>query len=201
MLRGLLVAVIVLSATVPVTAAADSDPPDDLFGADSETVPGIGVSTESVPAFVEGLLARFDAADIPFLENESDETAADAAQNVQTAFNGNASSFQEYVNNRTSASTDYDVIALEYVIGDETATMYLVANVSDGDYQDMSIVDSTDRTADETCTFEDRAARQADAELERFHDETVVNGEAISQARVARLAGEYGGSIDCSFDF
>jgi len=147
---------------------------------------------ESVQAYAGGFIDRV-------LAEETDETAAEAAQRTQETFNGNASTIQAWVNNRTSASDAYDVLAFTFEIGDEASTVYLTSNATADGYQNASMVDTTDRTSTSPARLQDHAARGADAELATFVDEHAEPGENVTNSYLAGLAGEYGGDVDCTF--
>lgn len=186
LLVALLVVAAVAGAPMGVAAQADDSIVDDLLDGEDD-----GFVT-SAYAYVNGQIDRF-------LGHETDETAAEAAQQTQATFNGNASTTQTWVNNRTSASSAYDVLAFTFEIDGEAATIYLTSNATAGGYRNTSMVDTTDRTVDETCTLEGYTAQQADTELATFVDDYADPGTNVSNSYLAGLAGEYGGDVDCTF--
>jgi len=103
------------------------------------------------------------------------------------------------VNNRTSASESYDTLEFTFELDGETATVYLTTDVTADGYQNASIVDTTDRTVDESCTLQGHAARKADAELATFVEDYAAQGENVTNSYLAGLAGEYSDDVDCTF--
>jgi len=170
----------------PVTAQESSVVDDLLDGEDDGLV-------ASIQAYGSGLVDRIFA-------EETGETAAEAAQSTQDTFNGNNSTIESWVNNRTSASESYDVLEFTFEVGDETSTVYLTSNATSDGYQNASMVDSTERTVDESCTLEGHAAQQADTELATFVENYAEPGKNVTNSYLAGLAGKYGGSVDCTFD-
>jgi len=147
----------------------------------------------SAQAYVGGFMDRVFA-------DETDETAAEAAQQTQTTFNDNASTIQSWVNNRTSASESYDVLAFTFEIDGESSTVYLTSNATADGYQNASMVDTTGRTVDESCTLQGFAARQADSELGGFVEDYAAPGNNVTRSYLAGLAGKYGSDVDCTFE-
>jgi len=182
------VAVMLLLAAVSggvVAQEEDSVVGDLLDGEDDGLI-------ESVQAYAGGFIDRV-------LADETDETAAEAAQRTQETFNGNASTIQAWVNNRTTASDAYDVLAFTFEVDGETATVYLTSNATADGYQNASMVDTTERTVDDSCTLQDHAGRGADSELATFVEDYAVPGENVTNSYLAGLAGEYRGDVDCTF--
>jgi len=182
------VAALVLVASLSGgVAAQENSVVDDLLDGEDDGL------IASAQAYASGYLDRVFAED-------TGETAAEAAQNTQETFNGNNTTIQAWVNNRTTASEDYDVLAFEFTVDGETSTVYLTSNATNDGYQNASMVDSTDRSVDESCTLENLAAQQADTELAAFVDDYAEPGKNVSRSYLAGLAGKYGGSVDCTFD-
>lgn len=179
---------LIAAATAPVTADRDGFV-TDVF--DDEDDDFIATYTGVAAGFYDRAKAAF---------RESSETAAEAANQTQTVFNGNATAIQSYVNNRTTAKTSRDVFAFTFEIDGESSTVYLTGDVVDGAYQNASIVDSTSRTVDESCTLEGYAARNADEELAYFISNFVTENRSLTDSYQGRLGGRYGGSVDCTFN-
>lgn len=183
---ALLVLVAVAGGPMGAVAQEDDSIVDDLLDGEDDGL------VSAAYAYVNGQVDRL-------LADETDETAAEAAQNTQATFNGNASTVQAWVNNRTSASSAYDVLAFTFEVDGETATIYLTSNATTDGYRNASMVDSTSRTVDESCTLEGYAAQQADTELATFITEYAEPGKNVSNSYLAGLAGEYGSDVDCTF--
>jgi SAM-dependent methyltransferase len=113
-----------------------------------------------------------------------------------------ADAIQAWVNARTTATTDADVLALDLdADGDgDAVTVYLVADVNGSDYANASLVEATDRTPDHECTLEEEAAANADEELATFRERFVDESRDVSVAYQDRLAAQYAGQVACSFD-
>jgi len=133
-----------------------------------------------------------------------DPSAATLADEAQTAFNDRSGDFQTYANERSTASSDYDVLAVTFEQDDSETTRYVVATVNDSDYEDVEMVTSTSRSVDEECTLRGAAARNADNEIEAFHDQFVTADTGISDQYIAKMASKYGSpvgdkSVTCTF--
>lgn len=126
-------------------------------------------------------------------------TASEACGDLQETFNDNNQTIQSYVNERTNASSDADVLKLTCAPRDEeTETVYLTADVTANDtYANASVVDSTDRTVDADCHLEEDAAVNAADELQTFVDEFAEPNEDLSADFRKRLAAQYAGDVSC----
>lgn len=155
--------------------------------------------TDSVGSFVDGLLGAARGEFNRFMDEPADRDAAEAANDLQAEYNASSSAIESWVNERTTASADEDVLEIELDIGDGTGTLYLVADVAGSSYENSSLVDSTTRTVDETCELDDAAARNAPDELETFIEEFVDEDQDVSTGFLARLDRQYRGLVDCSF--
>lgn len=187
-LAPLAVALLVVTVAPVGVVTADGDGLDGLFdnGEDAGTL-------DQVRAFVSGLIDRLTAV--------GDDTDAEtAAETAREAFRDHDGDFQEWANDRTTATTDADVLAITFEVDGETETEYITADVNGSDYANVTMVDETDRPVDETCTLEGHAAQNADAEIDRFHDEVVAPDGNVTEADMARLAAEYGAAVDCTFE-
>lgn len=177
----------------PVAAQTDQDGISGVFD-DSDTDDSSMV--ETVLALASGIS---DRARNYVSALASDTSADDAATDATQAFNSDAAARTSWANARTSASTDADVLKLVFEVDDKTATRYVVADVNGSDYQNVSMVTSTDRTADETCTLEGSAAREAGEEIDRFDEQFVADGTNVTRGYLTKMGAKYGGSVDCSF--
>lgn len=125
-------------------------------------------------------------------------TASEACGDLQTTFNENSGTIQSYVNDRTNASTGADVLELTCAPRDEeTETIYLTADVTNGTYTNASMVDSTDRTVDATCRLEEDAAVNAADELGTFVEQFAEPGKDLSADFRKRLVSQYAGDVHC----
>jgi len=191
---------VLLLGTVVVPGAVgaqtdESDAADELFadeGSLLEYARGLAAGLqERVTAIVSGTLG----------DQPDGDTLADEAT---TAFNERAGDFQAYANQHTNASTDYDVIAVEFHQDDDTATRYVVATVSNSSYEDVAMMSSTNRSVDQTCTLRESAARNAADEIATFHTRFVTSGQGMTTKYMSRMAAKYGSPfgeprVDCTF--
>lgn len=177
---------LVATAAAPGVAAADESSVFD------RVTDAVGTFYEALFGAVRGEIAR------KFGE-PADRDAAQAADDLQAEYNASSDTLEAWVNARTEATTAENVLELELDIDDGETTIYLVADVNDSDYENSSIVDSTDREVDERCELEDAAARNAADELETFVDEFAEDDEDVSTAFLSRLERQYRGLVDCSF--
>lgn len=194
LIAGLLVVsllgVTAFGATGTVGAQSDSGPLETAFGDDGES----GV-VEAVLATVQGEAERFRYeiahSSAPIVGGEETDTASEELEAVQSYYNPRSDNFESWINERSTASTEYDVVALEFQLGGETSTAYLVADVENESYHNSSIVDETNRTVDHNVTLCGYAADEAPGELEAFYGEYVETGDDVDRSYVGRLAGSY----------
>lgn len=208
----MLAALLVASAAATPLAAADenSGPFGDVLstaGNNADDNATFGLSTartviSTVTASLSGLRDRVAyGAKAVVADEDAQPSASEQAREVQSFYNTNNESFEAYVNNRTDASTDSDVIELRFTLNGETETKYLVADVSDGSYTNSQIVNSTDRTVDHWVELDGLAAADAPDDLEAFHDDYVAEDEDITQAYLSKMAAKYKGFVSGSFEF
>ena len=206
---GAVVATLVVLASITAgvgmtTVAADDhdDPITDLFdGEDGNETEGddglVSLSTahallDSWAATAEGLFQR--ARDFG-----DDAEATAAADDVQAFVNNHSASLETYANARVTASTELDTIAFTFQDEAGEDTRYLIADVRDGNYTNVSMVATTDRTVDERCEIAGQAAADARAELETFHEQFVSEDSDLTAAYLAGLTSEYQPDVSCSF--
>jgi len=185
--------------------AQSSSPVNDVLADDEE-----GIGLDVVRALVSGLQDRLPAVvDVaPVFGEEDRPTATESADNAQAALNNRSGAFEDYINSRSTATTGYDVLKMTFKTDSETATRYLTADVSNGNYSSLSMDDSTSRTVDEECTLSGQAARNAGDEIRTFDEEFVKPDADVIRAYLAERAGKYGGigplstsKVSCSFVF
>jgi hypothetical protein len=129
-------------------------------------------------------------------------SATEACGDLQATFNDHNETIQSYVNARTNASADTDVLAITCVPNedddDASEAVFLTADVTaNGTYANASIVDSTDRTADANCVLEEDAAVNAADELATFVEEFAEPGDDLSADFRTRLVSQYAGDVHC----
>lgn len=128
--------------------------------------------------------------------DSSMDRAQQYASNTSAVFETHAAAIEPYVNERVSASvTDWDTIAIEFVVDDATATRYLLADESSGEFTDLRMVNDTTRDVDGTLTIEEFAAEDAASELEYFATEYVAENRDVDMALLSRMQA-YSGAIE-----
>lgn len=195
-IMSLLVALLLVTSAVTPVAAQDSDD-------DSESILNSVIEAESgdrLDAILGAASGFYARAQNMFQARADDQTPAEHAADTKQVFNDNNETLLTYVNDRSTASTDADVVALRFTEEDETSeTIYLVADVNNSTYQSAQMVNSTDRTVDEECTLEDSATRNADEELDTFVTEFATGNENTTSRYRSRMVTEYSGKVSCTF--
>lgn len=181
-------------ATQPGLAQSDDESLDDELINTSEDVSGIDIAI----ALGDGLSRRFslwaDSLQNRGLTRDSDrEQARQYAQDTREYFNANNDSFRQYLNDHDSGGTDKQVLELRFSVDGETEPEYIVGdwNTSDGDYDTLEMVDTTDRAVDKCIPLADHAARNAETELERFHEQFVETDTVPDRAYAKEMAAAY----------
>lgn len=182
----LVVATLLLVSMTAAPAVASHDA--------SSAADGVLGDDSSIVGWATGLANRLGG-----LFGGVDTDATTACSDLQTTFNEHNTTIQDYVNNRTDASSDANVLAVTCAIDDESTTRYLVADVDGDNYTNATMVDSTDRTVDETCTLEGSAAANASDELQTFVDKFASTGDDVTGQFRSRLRAQYAGKVDCTF--
>jgi hypothetical protein len=182
----------------PATAATDSGPLDEVLD-DADDATEFGIA--GFEGWVDRQIYRLKTLGIPFLgDDETTDTASDELEEVQSYYNPRSAEFEAWINARSNASADYDVVGITFELDGETASKVLVAEVNSttDDYQNSSIVDSTERSIDHNVTLCGYAADSAPAELETYYNEFVEPDEDLTSSYVGRLAGQYKGGVETS---
>jgi len=168
---------------------------EDQSADNSSMMDSVRRAASRIAGAASGTLARLT-------DRGTDQTASEAADSAQSEFNANNQTIQSYINTRATASEGADVLKLTFEIDDEEATRYVVADVNgtDNSYENASMVNETDREVDESCTLEDQAADNAGDELGTFVEEFASEDEDMSASYQGRMASQYAGEVDCSFE-
>lgn len=132
---------------------------------------------------------------IPALDRE-ETSSAEQASAVTTYYNGHNETLEAYVNSRSNISQDH-VVKVTWKLDGETATRYILAN-SSNDNVSTEMVESTDRTVDETVTVCGYAAASSYEEIKTFHDEYAEPDKDVDAEYLGRLRGRYGKDVDSS---
>lgn len=171
----------VAGAAQPVAANPFTDSVDDE---DDSLLP----SVDAIVAGAQGLADR-----VSDVVDRSEPMAADeAGQQAADELNANNATFEDYLNNRTTATTGYDVIEVTFEIGDTTDTRYIVSDVENETYTNVQMVNSTDRTVDETITLREEAAENADKEIDFFANNYASEQRGVDDTYIAHLSSRYG---------
>jgi len=186
-----------LIATAPVAADEDGILDGLTDDGESSTLESVGSTADYIRGYASGLYARASVAlfgDEP--ESWSTERTAEA---VRSEVESNSPAYESWLNSQLTASTDRDVLSI--TIRNETSetTVYVVSDVSSGSYENVTALNSTTRTVDESIELEGRAGRNAPDELEAFRERTVIPGENVSAGTLGRFTTEYSGLIEASF--
>jgi len=203
--RLAVVAVVVLATVAGATAPVAADDHDEsvfdtLFGDDDTDDSGM---FSTFKAAVSGFIDRNRAAARAALTGG--ELAGTSADNLESVWNENTTVLLTWANERSTATTEADVLKLRIKGAQDSAvTRYVIADANEttGDYEAVGMVDSIDDmdlSVDEGCTLEGHAARNADAELAQFITEYAEPNEDVTQPYLAELGSEYAGDVDCTF--
>lgn len=201
---ALVALVLVVAAVAPASVAAQqTDPLDGLLVEDDDG--GVDVSASLVRAAqgIAGVVEGRTAAAQSFVSGvlgtrepvDPDQEVAD----IQSFVNERSSEFVEYANGRLDPSDEHDVVEIEYTIDGETASHVVVGTHNDTEWTGVEVVNSTDKTIDETCTLSGDAARNASEELERLYNEFIKPDETPTPRAIGRLTGRYNNDVECSF--
>ena len=130
----------------------------------------------------------------------SEKTDAERAQtyatNTTEVFNSHNETLATYTDSRVNVTgSEWDTIAVEFGVGDETATRYLVSDYQNGNFTDAVMVNDTNRTVDKTLVLEDYAAKKASDELEYFATEYAAEDRDVDFALLSRMQA-YAGNIE-----
>lgn len=199
LIAALLALALIAGLATPAAAQTDTDGEGGFLdalltegdqGADGWVV-DLGRSVAETVTEVTSAAARTFTA-VTTDAGEADQYANQTAE-VLTA---NNVTLETYANARLNASTDYDVFAVEFTDrSGETATWYVLADVVNGSYTDLQMVESTDRTVDETVELGWYASRNAAGELETFLEAFASQDRDVSTTYRAELLARYGGDI------
>lgn len=212
----LLVGVVLLAGVAAAPAAAQTNESDtglagELFGSTGQSIAEramndpLGFASE-VTSAARGMAAGAS----PF---GADRSTSECAADYQSEINNNAAAYETYINNRTNASTDTDVVAVHCTAESEglfndsmvTSTIYLTADVNkSGDsytYENLTAVDDTNRTVDEELTQTGTARNEGPDDLVTFRKKYVEQNKTPPRSYVARMGGKYRGDVTGTFGF
>lgn len=197
------VALLVIASTV-FTGAAVATGDDGYFGgfvedpdaSDDSFLPFDTPTGAQVWAVVDGFQTRA----LHAVSGGSGASAADAADDVQAEYNIHTAEYEQYLNDRVTADSNHDVVAVTFTLDDKSDTVYWVADVNstDDSFENTSVVDSTDRTVDQTMELHGLGAENAAKELSGFHDDYVTENKTPQRGSgyLTGLGAKYAGDID-----
>lgn len=199
LVAGLLISSLgVVGAVGTVSAQTTQEECDAVFSDCDEGWLSISNVTATVDGFVDRVSASFG--------DESEVTSTQSADQVQTFFNSNSSSFVQAYNNRAADGLFTDTVIIRMTFEDEsedTTSKFLYAQFdSQGVLQSAQIQDNVNDgdVADEYVRITGYAQEEAPNELEQFHKEFIETGDAVPQSYVSKKLGQYGSDIEGSFD-
>lgn len=188
------IATILISPTAVTRASDGSDVAGDFLSTTEDRI-------ADLIAWVRG---KVDRARSSF--SDDGLTPEESADETAEIFNDNSGTLVDYANDRLDSSrdkTDFDVIRIDFEKEDDPdATRYIVATVNEtaDEYENASMVASTDRSVDEWVEIRDQAVNQVPDELDRFVDTFVEDDEPVDRAYAARLCGRYSPDVDTSLE-
>lgn len=182
----------------PVAATGDEDILNEVLDDDDDSglIEGVAAAADFAYGYAVG---NYEQAKAEVFGDDGPWSANATAETLRAELATNASRYQRWLNGRLNASDSRNVLAVTVVNESAEATVYLVADVQNHSYRNLSAKRSTALVVDHSCRLEDRAGRNAPAELATFRRDVVAADGNVSSGFVGRLAAEYGERIDCSF--
>jgi hypothetical protein len=207
LIATLAVLALLAGAAIPAAAShdttdsdADSSVTDALFGtSDSDDDGLVGDITRTVGGglgVASGTLDRVAYQYSPF--GPEPDSAEQNAEETMQAFNERSESFVTYANDRNVSGGE--VVQITFDQADAEETIYLVAeyNQTSDAYESAEMVNTTDRTVDETVTVSGMAADNAAAEIEAFHSEFVEPNDDVTTSWLAKQWAAYNEDLESS---
>jgi hypothetical protein len=215
-LLSALLAVAVVTAGVgvvaqPVAADDDSFLDDVLSGDDAEgqsdgILGSVSAWARNASAWASGLAARSST-----LAPGRERTAEECASDIKAEVNDHNASYEQFINNRTSARTSVDVVAVHctydsnFFDNGQNQTVYIVADVRNESgslvYTNGSAVDDTDRTVDEYIVLSGLATEELPDDVSTFREEYVEPGESPNGTYVRKMGAKYAGYVSGSPEY
>lgn len=173
------------------------DGPDDNESTTEWTVDGLSVAwaaaggaqdravwaiSQNAPDFVA---ERFGA---------QDQLASAEAESVTTYWNEHNQTLMTWSNDRGTFSENR-TIEMTWHLNGETATRYVLVNVSDGNVTRAHMVESTSRSVTDSTDLCRFAAEQSQEELQTFVTDYAEPNKDVDTAYLARLKGKYGDDV------
>jgi|GEM_PF-1006998 len=190
--------------TAPVQAQSeDGGVFDGVLSDDEEDASVLASVGDEITRVTSAALRYVDLAEMAV--TGTDGQATEYADSVEERLHGSNESIRAYINERVSASADYDAFRVYFHDRDgNNVTRFVVATVDNGSYASgprmltPAEFEDTGRTADHWVSLDWYASRHAADELDSFVTEFVTPGENVSRSTQARLLSQYRGSITSS---
>lgn len=196
-LAGLIVTGVTFGLAGTVAADSDSTSLGSVLDDADSTGEKIGLGARAIWAGLGGARDRTVHWASSKWGDDEPPSAASRADAVQTYWNNNNESFEQYGNERANWTTD-KTVKIMWHINDETSTRYLLANATGDGNVTTRIVDSTSRTPNEDLALCGYAAEQSYSELQEFREEFVEPNEDVSAAYLGRMKGRYDNDVETS---
>jgi hypothetical protein len=200
----LAVLALLAGAAAPTAANHDSTTQDEgladsLFGTSDSDDDGLVGQAQRVAGGLYGAATGgLDRAlyESPF--GPEPDSAEQNAEDTMQAFNERSESFVAYANDRNVSGGE--VVQITFDQADATETIYLVAeyNETSDAYDSAAMVNTTDRSVDETVTVSGMAADNAADEIEAFHSEFVEDNEDVTTSWLAKQWAAYNEDLESS---
>ena len=196
-------AVLALLAGAAAPAAANHDSTtqdeglaDSLFGTSDSNDTSVLDTVSAAIGVASGTLDRARYQYSPF-GPEPDSAEANAEDTMQ-AFNENAGDFVAYANDRNVSGGE--VVQITFDQNDAEETIYLVAayNQTSDSYESAAMVNTTDRSVDETVSVSGMAADNAADEIEAFHETFVDPNDDVTTSWLAKQWAAYNEDLSSS---
>jgi hypothetical protein len=196
-------AVLALLAGAAAPAAANHDTTtqdeglaDSLFGTSDSNETGVIDTVSAAIGVASGTLDRARYQYSPF--GPEPDSAEQNAEDTMQAFNEHSGDFVDYANDRNVSGSE--VVEITFEQADDPETIYLVAayNQTSNEYDSAAMVNTTDRSVDETVSVSGMAADNAADEIEAFHETFVDPNDDVTTSWLAKQWAAYNEDLDSS---
>ena len=197
-----LTVVMVLGAfTAPAVASPFADVTEDD---EDEGMFDFLPSLESVLGGLEGLLNRASHS-VTSLFDDDDTGAEDWGEESKDVFNEHNEEVRDWINPRANASEGFNSFRIVFDDGEDEYDIYILAGVVNGTYTTPLAVNGTviddEFTADHTIVVSGPAAKNMPDEVEFFLEEFVLEDQNVTDRYISRMATQYFGHVELSFDW
>lgn len=195
-LTALLLGLLVITAGVATPAlAASSDDEESLSEKASDLLGGGTTLAKASGSVFMAVMSNLDYQIERFGDYEPARNPSECAGDISSEVNNHSAAYEEYINKRVAASNNTDVIEVRcrYAENGEltTSTVYIVADVANGEYQNLSAVSSTNRTVDETVVLTGKATEEMPDELVTFREDYVATNTTPPKSYEPKLGSKY----------